>query len=233
MKTQKVIIGLLATILILTSPILSAGPVSAQNPPPPEDPSEPWNPPEEGGEVLMPSGVKSELDASYCYPPPPLGTSPSIQSAYFIDDAGRVRTEFGDEPFHLVVQVNSPGYFYLAEYYPRGSGLPPHWLIHRYNLSRAGSWTFGPFHPQPSEPVGRHTWKMWLFASGGWAQRLAHFSYKPYYPQTTYPYLSPTPIPTPAPSGWGGVQVLVVGILVGALGVSVGMLISGRRRYSG
>lgn len=225
MKTQKAVVGLLVTMLILASLMFSTGPVYAQNPPPPNDPNQSWSPPEESGEPLMPAGVECKSATSY-YPPPPPGTSPSIQDAYLIDDAGQVRTQFGDEPFYLVVQVNSPGYFYLAEYYPVESGLPPHWLIYRHHLHHAGSWTFGPFYPESSEPVGQHTWKMWLFASGAWTQKLVDFSYQPYYPYS--PHISPAP--TPVPNSWGSVQVLVVGLLVGALGITVGMLISVRRK---
>lgn len=230
MKTHKVFASLVITVLILASIMFSALPAYAQNPLPPEDPNQSWNPPEEGGKPFMRSGLESKSATSY-YPPPHPGTLPSIESACFVDESGQRQTQFGDEPFYLVVQVNSPGYFYLAEYYPLNSSLSPHWLIYQHYLNQAGSWTFGPFYPESSEPSGRHTWKMWLFNSGAWAQKITHFSYKPHYSHPTYPYS--TPIPTPASSGWGSVQVLVVGALVGTLGVTIGMLISGRRRYSG
>ncbi len=229
MKMQKVFPSLTITVLILASLIFSAMPSYAQNPPPPKDPNQSWNPPEDGGEPFMLPKVESKPSASY-YPPPHPGTLPSIQNAYFVDESGQRRTQFGDESFFLVIQVNTPGYFYLAEYYPIESGLPPHWLIYRCYLSGAGTWTFGPFYPMSGEPVGQHTWKMWLYTSGAWAQKIAHFNYQSSYPYPPYPY--PYPTPAPAPGDWGTVQVLVVTVLVGALGITVGMLISGRHRYA-
>jgi hypothetical protein len=233
MKMQNVLPSLVITILILASLAFSAMPTYAQNPPPPEDPNQSWNPPEEGGEPFMLPKVESKTSASY-YPPPRPGTLPSIQNAYFIDESGQRQTQFGEESFYLVVQVNTPGYFYLAEYYPLESGLLPHWLIYRCFLNVAGTWTFGPFYPISGEPVGRHTWKMWLYASGAWAQRVAYLTYQPSYPYPPYPYPYPTPTPitAPTPGGWGSIQVLVVTALVGALGITVGMLISGRHRYA-
>ena len=156
MKMQKVLTSLVITVLILGSLIFSAMPTYAQNPPPPEDPNQSWNPPEEGGEPFMLPKVESKPSASY-YPPPHPGILPSIQNAYLVDESGQRQAQFGDEPFYLVVQVNTPGHFYLAEYYPFESGFTPHWLIYRYHLDRAGSWTFGPFYPMSDEPVGRHT----------------------------------------------------------------------------
>lgn len=231
MKMQKVFTGLVIIVLLLVTTVFSVIPAYAQNPLPPDDPNQSWTPPEDGGEPFMPAGVESKSASSY-YPPPPPGTMPSIQNAYFIDESGQRRTQFGNETFYLVMQVNSPGYFYLAEYYPLESGLSPHWLIYRHRLNHAGSWTFGPFYPTSDEPAGQHIWKMWLYASGAWAQRVANFNYQSPYPYPPYTYPAPDPVPSPAPSGWGSVQVLVVSVLVGVLGITVGMLISGRRRYA-
>jgi len=227
MRTHRIALVALAAMLALASIAILAGTAFAQNPQPPNDPDQSWNPPEEAGQPMMPAGVKSECSSSY-YPPPSSSMAlPYIHNAYFVGEDGQVRTKFGDEPFYLIVQVSSPGYFYLAEYYPPGSGFSPHWLIYRYHLNRAGSWTFGPFHPESSEPTGQHTWKMWLFSSGAWASRVARFTYQPAYPQPPYPY--PYPTPTPQAGGWSPLQVLVVGVLVGALGIAVGMLIASRR----
>jgi hypothetical protein len=226
MNTYRIALVALATILALASITILAGTAFAQNPQPPSDPDQAWNPPEEGGQPMMPAGVKSECSSSY-YPSPSSSIAlPYIQNAYFTDEDGQVRSQFGDEPFYLKVQVSSPGFFYLAEYYPADSRLPAHWLIYRHHLSRAGSWTFGPFRPESSEPEGQHTWKMWLFSSGAWATKTARFTYQPSYPPP-YPY--PYPTPTPQTGGWSPMQVLIVGALVGALGIAVGMLIASRR----
>lgn len=226
MKILKILAVLVLSILTLTSIMLSEGIAVAQNPQPPNDPDQAWNPPEEGGQPMMPSGAKSECSTTYSVPPSTV-VAPTIHNAYFVDGEGRTRSQFADEPFYLVVQVSSPGFLYVAEYYPDGSGLLPHWLIYRHNLNRAGTWTLGPFHPETFEPEGQHTWKMWLFSQGAWATSVERFTYQLSSPQPPYPY--PSPMPTPQTGIWSPLQVLIVSLLVGALGISVGMLIASRR----
>jgi hypothetical protein len=222
MNTMTTLFSLMLTGLILTMAILAA-PVYAQNPPPPAEADESWYPPQESGEPLMQPGVESKSSGIYYRPPQP-GTPPYLQGAHFIDRAGQSRAQFGDEPFYLVVQTNSAGYFYVAEYYTAESGRLPEWLIYRYYLDYAGSWTLGPFYPEPSEPAGKHLWKLWLYSSGNWARGVASFSYQSYYPSPLIP-------PVPESGGWGSMQVLIIAILTGSLGITVGMLIVGKRRY--
>lgn len=223
MKAIKMFCNVMLTGLVLTLAFLAA-PVYAQNPSPPGEADESWYPPEESGEPLMQPGVESKSSSVYYQPVQP-GTPPYLQGAYFIDQAGQNRTQFGDEPFYLVVQANSAGYFYVAEYYPAESGRQPEWLIYRHYLDHAGSWTLGPYYAEPSEPAGKHTWKLWLYSSGRWARGTASFNYQSYYP--------PVPLPqAPDSGGWGPMQVLIVAILAGSLGITVGMLIVNKHRYS-
>lgn len=223
MNATKTFCGLMLTGLILTLASLAA-PVYAQNPPPPDEANQSWYPPEEGGEPLMQPGVESKSSSTYYQPPQP-GVPPFINGIQFIDETGQNRTQFGDEPFYLVLQTNSAGLFYVAEYYTAESGRPPEWLIYRYYLDHAGSWTLGPFYAEPSEPVGKHVWKLWLYSSGRWAQATTSFIYQPYYrPASTPPIFES--------GGWGSVQVLIIAVLAGALGITVGMLIANKRRYS-
>jgi hypothetical protein len=219
----KVFSSLLIAALILTIALLAV-PVYAQNPLPPSDLDQSWNPPEEGGETLMQPGVESRSSSAYYQPPQP-GIPPYIQSAYFIDESGQNRTQFSDEPFYLVVQTNSAGFLYIAEYYPSESGRSPEWLVYRYYLDHAGAWTLGPFYPESFEPIGKHTWRLWLFSSGKWAQANTAFNYQPYYRSTATPL-------NPESGGWGSLQVLIVAILTGALGITIGMLIANRKKYN-
>jgi hypothetical protein len=223
MSAAKTLFNLMIAILVLTISVLST-PVYAQNPPPPSNADESWYPPEESGEPLIQPGVESKSSSIYFRPPQP-GTPPYLQGAYFIDRAGQSRTQFSDEQFYLVVQTNSAGYFYIAEYYTAESGRLPQWLIYRYYLDHGGSWTLGPFYPEPSEPAGKHIWKLWLYSSGKWAQGVASFNYQSYYPSPIMP-------PVPESGGWGSMQVLIIAILAGSLGITVGMLIVNKRRYS-
>ncbi len=243
MKNMRSALICIALVLILAGLMLSAGIAYAEDPLP-SDPEQSWTPSEGAGTAYTVPGVESKFDSSsapsepvpgystgpsssyYQHPPYP-PTVPSIMSANFIDESGRVRTKFDNEPFYLRIQINVPGVFYLAEYFPSDSGMSPHWLMYRYNLNRAGTWILGPFHPDAYEPIGRHTWKMWLWSSGMWAQRLARFDYQPAAIGFPNPPFSPNQV-----SNWSTLHIMVVMVLVGALGVTIGMLISNRRRYS-
>jgi hypothetical protein len=215
--------NVMIAVLVLAC-ILMAAPVQAQNPAPPGEQDQSWNPPEDGGETFMPSGAESKSSSTYYQPPQP-GMLPHIQGAYFIDESGQIRTRFSGEPFYMVVETNSPGFLYIAEYCAPECGRSPEWLMYRYSLGHAGSWTLGPFYPESSEPAGRHTWRLWLFSSGKWANAAAGFDYQPYYRTAAPPVI-------PEPGGWGTLQVVIIAALAGALGITTGMLIAGRNRYN-
>lgn len=233
----------LTFVLCMISMMLLPVAVYAQDILPPDDPEGAWTPPENDGAAYAAPGVKAEFDKAaspvepstgystsqsssyYPYPPYPPAV-PVIISTSFIDESGNVRTRFESELFYLRLQINTPGLFYIAEYFPAGSGLSPHWLMYGYKLDRAGIWNLGPFYPDVYEPKGQHTWKMWLYASGNWAQKLARFDYRPAAIPFTVPSLEPV-----RTGSWSTMQIILVMVLVGALGVTVGMLISNRRRY--
>lgn len=246
MINRQAITTCITLFLVLAGLLPSVGIVAAQDIQPPADPRESWTPPESDGGSYMEPGMKANFDASSALPesssgstvgpnsayyphPPYLPFTPSILSAEFIDDSGAVRSSLRNEPFFLRVRVNTPGAFYLAEYFPSDSGMSPHWLMYRYQLDRAGMWTLGPFYPDDYEPLGRHTWRMWLYSAGMWAQRQAHFDYRPSPAAWTGPSLNPA-----YNSGWSTLQITIVMVLVGALGITIGMLISrGRRPATG
>jgi hypothetical protein len=246
--------GLAATMMILICILVPASAVLAQDSPPPPRADESWTPPAgESGSFTKP-GAELKFDSSAApsygtqgsatqtepgissvspYYRPPYGTAPLIMSANFIDANGQIRNQFQKESFYLRIQVNTPGLFYLAEYFPPDSGLSPQWLIYRYQLDRIGTWVLGPFYPETYEPAGEHTWRMWLYYSGLWTQRSASFIYRPYVEPYPYPNPSPYPIEAPVsvaePGNWSLWQIVIVMVLVGALGITIGMLITARR----
>jgi hypothetical protein len=227
-NTMKLITVNLVACLLAIASFLMAVPVQAWDPAaPPDDPDASWNPPAEQGAVIMQPGAEAKSSSAYYSPPAP-GTQPRIDEAYFIDEYGQTRTEFNDGSFYLVVRVSTPGVFYVAEYYPADSGRPPKWLVYRHNFGHAGMWTLGPFYFESSEPAGRHAWRLWLYNSAMWANRVTGFNYQPYYqvPPVTYPQ----PVRLPESGSWSPLQVLIVAVLTGALGITIGMVIAGRRR---
>jgi hypothetical protein len=254
MTKVRSITGLLATMLILVCILLPTSVVLAQDSPPPPRTDESWTPPAGGGGSFMKPGAELKFDSSATPSPsygtqgsasqtelgiqsvspyyrPPYGTTPSIMSANFIDGTGQIRNQFQKESFYLRIQVNTPGLFYLAEYFPPDSGMSPQWLIYSYQLDRIGTWVLGPFYPETYEPVGEHTWRMWLYYSGLWTQRTASFNFRPYVEPYPYPNTYPieAQVSVAEPASWGLWQIVIVMVLVGALGITIGMLISTRR----
>ena len=191
------------TILILTvtaaSVFASLSPVQAQ-PSPPVSPDTSWQPPDEGGEALAPQvGVDTyrqnwpNLQMLAPSPVPP-GMSGSITNAYLVNSYGQLLSNlYNNESCYLVVSFNSPGYFYLWEYYPSGANTYGHWLIYRWYRPYAGVWKIGPFTASSLDPDGRYIWKMWFVSSGFWSTRMLSFDYARGY----NPYGIPGPVPQP------------------------------------
>jgi hypothetical protein len=190
-------------MLILTvtaaSVFTSLSPVQAQ-PSPPVSPDASWQPPDEGGEALAPQvGVDTyrqtwpNLQMLAPSPVPP-GISGSITNAYLVNSYGQLlSTLYSNEACYLVVSFNSPGYFYLWEYYPSSANTYGHWLIYRWYRPYAGVWKIGPFTASSFDPDGRYIWKMWFISSGFWSTRTLSFDYMRGY----NPYGIPGPVPQP------------------------------------
>jgi len=193
-------------LMMLTLTVIAAGiltsfsPVQAQ-PSPPVSPDAAWQPPDEGGEALEPQvGVDTyrqtwpNLQMLAPSPVPP-GVSGSITNAYLVNSRGQLlSTLYGTEACYLVVSFNSPGYFYLWEYYPASANTYGHWLIYRWYRPYAGVWKIGPFTASSWDPDGRYIWKMWFISSGYWSTRTLSFDYMRGYS----PYGIPGTIPQPS-----------------------------------
>ena len=195
-------IYLMILILTLTAASLftSLSPVEAQ-PSPPVSPEASWQPPDEGGEALEPQvGVDTyhqtwpNLQMLAPSPVAP-GVSGSITNAYLVNSYGQLlSTLYGNEACYLVVSFNSPGYFYLWEYYPSSANTYGHWLIYRWYRPYASVWKIGPFTASSMDPDGRYIWKMWFVSSGFWSTRTLSFDYARGY----NPYGIPGTIPQPS-----------------------------------
>lgn len=194
-------IYLIMLILTVTAASIfaSLSPVQAQ-PSPPVSPETSWQPPDEGSESLAPSvGVDTyrqtwpNLQMLAPLPVPP-GVSGSITNAYLVNSYGQLLSNlYSNGICYLVVSFNSPGYFYLWEYYPSGANTYGHWLIYRWYRPYAGVWKIGPFTASSWDPDGRYIWKMWFVSSGFWSTRTLSFDYARGY----NPYGIPGPVPQP------------------------------------
>ena len=196
---KNIYLMLLVLTVFAASILASLSPVEAQ-PSPPVSPEASWQPPDEGGETLEPSvGVDTyrqtwpNLQMLAPSPVPP-GISGSITNAYLVNSYGQLlSTLHGNEACYLVASFNSPGYFYLWEYYPSGANVYGHWLIYRWYRPYAGVWKIGPFTASPGDPDGRYIWKMWFVSGGYWSTRTLSFDYMRGYG----PYAIPGPAPQP------------------------------------
>ncbi len=180
---KNICLALLILTLAISSVVTSLSPVQAQ-PSPPASPDAAWQPPDEGGESLAPSvGVETyrqtwpNLQMLAPSPVPP-GVSGSITNAYLVNSYGQlVSTLYANEACYLVISFNSPGYFYLWEYYPYGAPSYGHWLCYRWDRPYAGVWRIGPFTASSFDPDGSYTWKMWFITVGNWSTRTLSFNY--------------------------------------------------------
>jgi hypothetical protein len=197
---KNIYLMMLAVTLTAAGLLASLSPVEAQ-PAPPLSPEATWQPPDEGGEALEPQvGVDTyrqtwpNLQMLAPSPVPP-GVSGSITNAYLVNSRGQLlSTLYGTEACYLVVSFNSPGYFYLWEYYPSSANTYGHWLIYRWYRPYAGVWKIGPFTASSGDPDGRYIWKMWFVSSGFWSTRTLGGDYLRGY----NPYGIPDPVPQPS-----------------------------------
>jgi len=211
---KKLLISLLVIITAFSFVLTEMSPVMAEdNPIPPESPDEAWQPPDEVGQSVEPS-VPAEpysqsspgQSSSGLYMAPLTlepGGSGSIVNAYLVNSYGQVVTTlYGNQSIYLIVSLSSPGYFYLWEYYPRGTYPYGHWLCYRWYRPYAGTWRIGPFVAQPTDPSGRYVWRMWFLSGSYWSTRSLSFNYirSYYYPPdipSTIPRYIPRPVPAP------------------------------------
>jgi hypothetical protein len=202
---KKILMALLVLALGLLADISTISPVQAQDYPfPPFSPDESWLPPNDGGEFIEPPvGVEDygQTWSNLRITPPSAtlpGTPGSIINVYLIDSYGQNLTDLHrNELCYLVVSFNSPGYFYLWEYYPSGTTPHGHWLCYRWYRPYAGVWRIGPFAAQSSDPAGRYIWKMWFLSGYSWSTRSLSFDYtRGYYPPDI-PGLTTGPVNSP------------------------------------
>jgi hypothetical protein len=94
---------------------------------------------------------------------------PSVE-AYFASVTARDdnRITSGDT-WYLDIDINSPGWLYIYEYYPKGSDPGGKWIAHKWRLKESGVWKLGPFSASAAEPEGQHIYRIWFYSGGQWA----------------------------------------------------------------
>ena len=140
--------------------------------PEPPSPEADWYPPLEGTPTAPP-GTSFAITSS---------STPSSGNirAWLVDVNFNVRREFYCTDYmQLVVQTTfSNFYLWVYEWYPNGVG---HWLIYMLGpISGPGTIVVRYFRPEPAEPEGLHTWKIWLYDTntGSWGVYVINFNYR-------------------------------------------------------
>lgn len=75
-----------------------------------------------------------------------------------------------NETWYLGIDINTPGWLYIYEYFPAGNTLQGKWIAYKWQLLQSGLWKLGPFTPDKDEPEGQHTYRVWFYSDGQWAE---------------------------------------------------------------
>ena len=156
-----------------------------------------------------------------------------------------------NETWYLDLDINTPGWFFIYEYFPAGEDLQGKWIAYKWQLLQSGIWRLGPFTPGDNEPGGQHIYRIWFYSDGQWAaenqnapqNNLIYWMYSKGQP-TEQPasQIPPQPLPTPQEATFSDKVyefitqpvVLVLGSLVLVIIVMLGLYIYWRyaRRVS-
>ncbi len=102
----------------------------------------------------------------------------------------------GNENWYLDIDINTPGWLYIYEYYPSGRDFTGLWIAYKWQLQQSGLWRLGPFSPKENEPEGEHIYRIWFYSDGKWAAE------EPGGPQNnlvTWTYMKGPPVQQPQP----------------------------------
>ena len=78
-------------------------------------------------------------------------------------------TVTANENWYLDVDINTPGWIYIYEYFPVGGDFQGQWIAYKWQLLESGLWRLGPFTPTNNEPEGQHIYRIWFYSDGQWA----------------------------------------------------------------
>jgi hypothetical protein len=94
---------------------------------------------------------------------------------------------YRDSQIFLVVSTMCNRWFlYILEYYPPGNVPQAHWITERggwpypWSFTTSGVIRIGPFVPEPLEPEGIHTWRVWVYDrdTGDWYTTIIRLNYR-------------------------------------------------------
>jgi hypothetical protein len=171
-------------------------------------------------------------------------TTPPTYIAGFIAATGEHKsTVTGDESWYLDLDINTPGWIYIYEYFPPHQASQGQWVAYKWQLPESGLWQFGPFTPAVHEAEGEHIYRLWFYSDGQWAagnsgttqSNLVYWTYSKSEPAAPAPPISPA---NPAENGlarkayefFTRPAVIIACLLVMVAGLAVLVVYLWRRR---
>ncbi|MGB8707947.1 MAG: FHA domain-containing protein [Dehalococcoidia bacterium] len=143
-------------------------------------------------------------------------TPPNFIAGFIAAPGQEEFTVTANENWYLDVDINTPGWIYIYEYFPVGGDFQGQWIAYKWQLLESGLWRLGPFTPTNNEPEGQHIYRIWFYSDGQWAagepdtpqNNLVYWTYSKGKPAE--PVLPPSPI---APAKEASFPATVFGII--------------------
>jgi hypothetical protein len=143
-------------------------------------------------------------------------TPPNFIAGFIAASEQEEFTVTANENWYLDVDINTPGWIYIYEYFPVGGDFQGQWIAYKWQLLESGLWRLGPFTPVDNEPEGQHIYRIWFYSDGQWAagnqdnpqNNLVYWTYSKGKPAE--PVLPPSPI---APAQEASFPATVFGII--------------------
>jgi hypothetical protein len=143
-----------------------------------------------------------------------------------------------DENWYLDVDINTPGWLYIYEYFPAGQDSQGQWIAYKWQLLESGLWRLGPFTPTNNEPEGQHIYRIWFYSDGQWAAgdpnnpqaNLVYWTYSKGKPAEQISPPSPT-APVKEANFFDKAYEFITQPLVLALGISLLVILVGAGLY--
>jgi hypothetical protein len=164
-------------------------------------------------------------------------TTPNFIAGFVAAPGQEELTVTADENWYLDLDINTPGWLYIYEYFPPGGDFQGQWIAYKWQLPESGLWRLGPFTLTANEPEGQHIYRLWFYSDGQWAagdpdnpqNNLVYWTYSKGKPAEPVP--PPSPI-TPAKEAEFPIKPVVLGasLLVVIVGLALLTVYVWRRR---
>jgi hypothetical protein len=95
-------------------------------------------------------------------------TPPGLTADLWRTSTAGNRDISGNEQWYLDLDINTPGWLYIYEYYPSGGENQGRWIAYKWQVNEPGQWRLGPFRPGENEPEGQHICRFFFYGDGQW-----------------------------------------------------------------